>query len=226
MRRGLLSDCGLQWQMCGGRVRVCDDESESEIKEVYSKTSKPFDQSLGKGRGGWRRVKRKRKSAPTIYKTPIRKTSKYTRHPVLTTHVWFLSPWLTERGSFQKGFPFMWGHFDPCIIPEEKKGALSGRSNQAVRDEIIRDVSSFVLPGFVVCRERKNIYSFGSHYTDSSKRNQFFHPWIKFLVSMIAVYPRRSQTPTLQPVLWSVVMSAAHNVSNCAVRYSHNHTSN
>ena len=50
------------------------------------------------------------------------------------------------------------------------------------------------LLGLLFVGKEKNTYSFGSHYTDSSKRNQFFHPWIKFLVSMIAVYPRRSQT--------------------------------
>lgn len=59
--------------------------------------------------------------------------------------------------------------------------------------------------GFVVCKEKTEIrFPRGSRFTDSSnlRGSDFFHSWIKFLVSMIAVYPQQSQTPTLKPAQW------------------------
>ena len=64
-------------------VCVCGDESESELHRLkwfilrhLNLPPKPWHE-----KHGWRRVKKE--SAPTIYKTPIRKTetSKYTRPP-------------------------------------------------------------------------------------------------------------------------------------------------
>lgn len=83
---GLLFECGLQWQMCGGWVHAWDDESE--IKVVYSQTSKPSTKTLA-----WE--SEERKCAATICKTPIRKkqTSKYNQPPSWSdcrTHIWFL----------------------------------------------------------------------------------------------------------------------------------------
>ena len=62
--------------MCGGWVRACDDESESEIKVVYSQTSKPSTKALAwesEGGEGLTKIKKKGETATTIYKTPIRK---------------------------------------------------------------------------------------------------------------------------------------------------------
>lgn len=74
----------LQWQMCGGLVRAGDDESESEIKVVYSQTSKPSSKALAQESEGGEGFK-KRKFEPRIYKTPIRKkeTSKESQPSVL-----------------------------------------------------------------------------------------------------------------------------------------------
>lgn len=65
--------------MCGGWVRVCDDESESEIKVVYSQTSEPSTKALawesegGEGLTKKKKIIKKGETATTIYKTPIRK---------------------------------------------------------------------------------------------------------------------------------------------------------
>lgn len=64
LRWGLLFGCGPQWQMCGGWVRVCDDESESEIKVVYSQTSEPSTKALAwesEGGEGLTKIKKKNK---------------------------------------------------------------------------------------------------------------------------------------------------------------------
>lgn len=53
-------------------------------------------------------------------------------------------------------------------------------------------------------RKRKKDASLGEPFHRQLKPTWFwfFHSWIKFLVSMIAVYPQQSQTPTLKPAQW------------------------
>lgn len=158
--------------MCSGWVRVCDDESESEIKVVYSQTSEPFHQSPGMGTRGWRRVQIK-KRAPTIYKTPIRKeTSKYPPSPDCNTHIWFL---LLKRRSFQKGFCFPF-HVRPLWSEYHSWGhskALSGKVEGQIKlwDHSWCQLFCFnwtSLGLLFVGKEKKNLYPFGRHYTDSS----------------------------------------------------------
>lgn len=94
-----------------------------------------------------------------------------------------------------------------------KKKEVQGQMQQwEMRSLIMSTLFVSTFTGFV-CKKRGKKSPLGSHYTGSSNldssKTHFFQSWIKFLVSMITVYPQRSQTPTLQPCLWS----AAYTVS-------------